>query len=141
MEYDKLYFKKKIDFYEKQINELYSPLLGLRKDIQAKSELRLKISKAADISWKEICEKHSKPFFDHEEYFEPFDKIINYDNKQLTDDLLPQYREMQKIIKEKMGLALSETRNWYIELTNFIELWNRWEQSKRQFNHRVELIY
>ncbi len=35
---------------------------------------------------------------------------------------------MQKIIKEKMGLALSETRNWYIELTNFIELWNRWEQ-------------
>ena len=39
--------QKRIDFIERQLRELYSPLLAYQKEIRAKSELRLRISKAA----------------------------------------------------------------------------------------------
>ena len=118
--------QKKLDFIERQLREFYSPILGCQKEIHAKSELRLKISEAAKKVWKEVCESAPKPFLNHDKEFEPYKKIIEYDNEQLKNELLPLYRKMLLTFRENYGLADPETHKWYSELCDFVELWERW---------------
>lgn len=41
-------------FVEKQLSELYSPMLGLRAEIQTLSELRVEIQDEADAAWRDL---------------------------------------------------------------------------------------
>ncbi|MBI5205586.1 MAG: hypothetical protein HZA11_11780 [Nitrospirae bacterium] len=118
--------QKRLEFIERQLREFYSPMLGCLKRIKAKSELRFEISKASDPAWQKICGEHPKPFLEHKKYFEPFEKQIMYDNKQLREELIPLYDKMLAIFTENYYLAESETKNWYSELTRFVEIWHRW---------------
>lgn len=121
--------QKKLDFIERQLREFYSPLLGYQKEIRAKSELRLEISKAANEAWKEVCEKAPKPFLNHEKEFEAYKKIVEYNNEQLRNELLPLYRKMLSTFRDNYWLAEPETCKWYSELCDFVELWERWISS------------
>ena len=47
--------ERRSSFRERQLAEFYAPLAGIRKQIVAKSELRVKISKAAETAWQKIC--------------------------------------------------------------------------------------
>ena len=118
--------QKRVDFIQRQLREFYSPLLAYQKEIRANSELRLRISKAANEAWEEVCERNPKPFINHDKKFEPYNKIIEYDNKQLKNELLPLYRKMLSTFRDNYWLAESETGKWYSELYDFIELWERW---------------
>lgn len=120
--------QKRLSFIEKQLNEFYSPLLGCRTEILCKSKVRLKIELAANESWKELCERKDKrglDDFDVDKAYEPYGKIIEYNNNQLRQDLLPKYRNMLSIFTENYWLAQSDTRKWYSELCEFIEIWDR----------------
>lgn len=118
--------QNKINFLERQLREFYSPLLAYREEIRAKSVLRLKISNAANETWKEVCNRNPKPFLNHEQKFEPYRKITEYNNEQLKNELLPLYRKMLSIFGENLWLAEPKTHKWYAELCDFVELWNRW---------------
>lgn len=63
---------------------------------------------------------------DHEERFAPFNKIIEYENDQLKTEIVPMYRQMLALFTEKYHLAAPETRAFYQEFLEFVELWNRW---------------
>ena len=89
----------------------------------------MKISKAANEAWKEECERNPEPFLNHDEKFKPYAKIIEYDNEQLRNELLPLYRKMLSRFGENYWLAEPETRKWYSELCEFVELWERWMAS------------
>lgn len=119
--------EKKIDLIKEQISRLYSPLLGIRYAIRARSELRKEISDAANEAWKRICEigRNSERWESNKD-FQPFEEIIKYDNKQLETELLPRYREMLNIFTENLWLAEPETRVYYKELSKYIDLWDRW---------------
>lgn len=118
--------EKKLEFIARQLKEFYSPLLGYHKAILAKSELRVRVSHAADEAWREICQGAPKPFLEHEEAFKPFKRVINYDNEQLKQELLPLYRKMLEVFRENYWLAEPETRKYFSELSDFVELWDRW---------------
>lgn len=122
--------QKKLDFIERQLREFYSPILGCHKEIRAKSEARVRISQAANQAWQEKCaeerEKSSFHQFDHEKAFEPYKNIIEYENQQFEDELMPVYRNMLEIFRNNYWLAEPETRKWYPELCWFVELWERW---------------
>jgi hypothetical protein len=118
--------QKKLEFIVRQLNEFYSPLLGYRKAIQAKIELISKVTDAASEAWKEKSEREPTPFLDHEKEYQPFKKIIEYNNEQLKDELLPLYRKILEIFRENYWLAEDETRRWYSEVSDFVELWDRW---------------
>jgi hypothetical protein len=118
--------QKKLELVERQIREFYSPMIGCLNQIKAKSELRFEISKASDPAWRKIVAQHPKPFYDHEKYFEPFKKAILYDNDQLRNELIPLYDKMVEIFSENYWLAEPETREWYSELSRFVDLWHRW---------------
>ena len=141
-----LKWQKRRDFIEKQLNGFYSPMIGCYKKIKAKSDLRFEISKASDIAWHKICDEHPRPFLDHEKYFEPFNKSIIYDNKQLREELIPLYIQMVSIFSENLWLTNPSTRNWYTELSRFVDLWLRWldnsipEEVILELNHTEEKL-
>jgi hypothetical protein len=105
-------------FIEKQLSEFYSPLAGYRKRIRTKSELRLKISNAANEAWQELLP-------DTHEQFEPYKKIIEYDNNQFREELMPLYEKMLDLFTEKYWLADADTRTHYEVFLEFVEIWKR----------------
>jgi len=120
---------REYNFAVRQLEEFYAPMIGCLRKIRANSDLRVEINKASDIAWRQICEEHPRPFLDHEKYFGPFQKSIEYNNKQLRDEIIPLYDRMLTVFTEKYWLANASTRQWYPELVTFVELWHRWLDS------------
>lgn len=119
--------QRRLAFVERQLTEFYAPLAGIRKQIRAKSELRVKISEAAESAWQDICKSYEgQPMRNHEERFAPFKRSIDYDNEQLTAELIPKYREMLGLFTERYHLAAADTRVFYQDFLEFVEVWNRW---------------
>lgn len=115
-------------YIEKQLSDFYSPLAAYRKRIRAKSELRERISVIANEAWQEICEPYSRGghvFHEHKERFVPFEKIIEYDNQQFEQELLPYYRKMLEIFTDKYWLADPDTRAYYQDYLEYVEIWGR----------------
>lgn len=115
-------------FIQKQMSEFYSPIAGYRKRIRARSEVRGKVSTAANEAWKELCAPYSEanqPMLNHEELYAPFGKIIEYDNKQLREELMPLYRNILDLFTEKYWLADEDTRAYYQDFLEFVEIWER----------------
>ncbi|MGA9164654.1 MAG: hypothetical protein WBZ31_09335 [Thiobacillus sp.] len=115
-------------FIQKQLSEFYSPIAGYRKRIRAKSELRGKVSAAADEAWRETCAPYSEakqPMLNHDELYAPYGKIIDYDNNQLREELMPLYRKMLDAFTDKYWLADEDTRAYYQSFLEFVEVWER----------------
>lgn len=116
-------------FIEKQMSEFYSPLAGCRKRIEAKSEVRGKVSAAVNEAWQELCAPYTatkQPMLNHEEQYASYGKIIEYDNNQLREELMPLYRKMLDLFTEKYWLADEDTRSYYQEFLEFVEIWERY---------------
>ena len=123
--------QRKLDFYEKQLRELYSPLVGVRKEIQILSEFRLAGEEASQKWWRKVCERgkymeinKSVDFYDKEG-----DKIttqIEYENKQLVEKIIPAYRQMVNIFKDNYWLAEEQTKMHFPTLIKFVEVWERY---------------
>lgn len=124
--------QRKLDFVEKQLRCFYSPLLGIRNEIRMLSELRLKISESADRQWRKICEEAREAGGADcvaqvtNERKAVFMKAIEYDNKQLTESLLPAYHRMVATFRENYYLGENETREHFGSLLEFVDIWDRW---------------
>ena len=124
--------QRKLAFIEKQLKYFYSPLLGIRNEIRMLSELRLKISKSADANWRRLCEEARAAGGVEtlqkvtDERREEFMGSIEYDNRQLTESLLPSYHRMVSIFRENYYLADQETREYFRPLLEFVDIWDRW---------------
>ena len=119
--------QRRLSFLERQLAEFYAPLAGLRRQIRAKSELRQKLSVASNAAWQDICRSYGdRAMDDDEERFTPFKKITEYENEQLKTELIPKYREMLALFTERYHLASADTRAFYQEFLEFVEIWNRW---------------
>ncbi|OGS23249.1 MAG: hypothetical protein A2252_09190 [Elusimicrobia bacterium RIFOXYA2_FULL_39_19] len=118
--------QKKMEFIERQINELYSPLLGYHMKMRAEGELRVEIQIGAKSAWQKICDNQPKPFKDSGTYYEPFRKIIEHDNNKFRTETLPLYDKMLQIFTEKQWLADPSTQQYYSGFYKFIDIWHRW---------------
>ena len=122
--------QRRLAFVEKQLKDFYSPILGLRREILMRSELRVRIHDMADTVWRELCEEKRQISVDALGEFSSargpeFKKLIEYDNKQLQEELLPAYRQMAKLFRENLWLADADTREHYQGLIEFVDLWDR----------------
>jgi hypothetical protein len=122
--------RRKFDFVEKQLNELYSPLLSIRKQIRALSELRVRVGTEAGGVWQEMC--HDARALGPQalqklsaERGPAFDAIIEHENDQWKNFLLPCYKQMLEIFRVKFWLAESSTREQFEKLIVYVELWDR----------------
>jgi len=113
---------------KQQLSEFYSPLIGIRSQIKAKSDVRLKVTSAAHEIWSGKFRGIDDPFMkkgisDHEG--PAFEKLFDYNNNQILDEIIPLYRKMLDTFTEKMWLAEPSTIAEYSALVEFVELWNR----------------
>jgi len=107
-----------------QLQEFYSPMLGVRSEIKAKSEVRVKIISIAGQSFGEDLESGAR------RNLEPgmsakYKALNSYNETQLRESLIPLYREMLEHFTHHMYLAEPSTRIHYYALCEFVEIWNR----------------
>lgn len=119
-------------FIEKQLSEFYSPMLGLRAEVKALSDLRVKLQSEAGAAWGDLCaaipEGAGKPEALQAltaQRYPPFSALIEHENKKLIDRLLPAYRKMVKLFRKELWLAEEGTRAYYPELIEFVDIWDR----------------
>lgn len=75
-----------------QIDGLYSPLLGIRMQILAKSETRLKVTGAVGEAWRNLVEHTSNYSIEDQiktdrERFPDFEKVIEDNNRRFVEAL------------------------------------------------------
>jgi hypothetical protein len=120
--------QRQLAFVERQLREFYSPLWGLRREIEVRSELRVRIQDAAAATWSELtnvpCENPAVAR-ELDEQHSAFQRLIEYDNDAFKQDLLPGYRKMAMIFRENLWLADPDTQEFYPELMEYLELWER----------------
>lgn len=118
------------DRAREQLAEFYAPLLGKRAMILAKSEVRVKVSGATGRAWQGLFSRHGSDAESakriDEERFPDFEKVLEYNDRQLVEEILPLYRQMVEVFSQNMGLAEPSTRAYFGELVEFVEVWDRW---------------
>lgn len=123
--------RRRHSFIERQLREFYSPLLSIRNEIRMRSELRERIRSVANAEWQEMCRKKEEIGVEAlqkltKERGKQFDDIIEYDNKQLKEELIPAYRQMVCVFRDNFWLAEAETKTYFEKLIEFVEIWDRW---------------
>ncbi len=114
-----------------RLAEFYGPMLALRTEILVKSGIRLKIAGAADAAWRAMMEHANEAGIEYvakvnEERFPVFERIIDYDNHQRAEDIIPAYRKMADLFACRMHLAEFSTIRHFAAFMEFVEIWNRW---------------
>lgn len=139
--------KARRDFLSRQLSEFYSPMVGIREEIRILSDFRLKVSQQAGSVWKELCNS-SRAYEDLESRQnilgserEKLHTRIDYDNKQVTEKLIPAYQRMVDLFRDRYWLAEFETRQYFTSLIEFVESWNRFlsETHSREVLQRVDV--
>lgn len=116
---------------QKQLDEFYAPFLGIRMLILAKSEFRVKLSGKLGAAWprlftnaraqgdpsllKETADKH----------WPAFEKAQDYTEHVLKHEIVPLYNKMVQLFIDKMPFTEPSTRQYFGELVEFVEIWNR----------------
>lgn len=127
--------EQRLAFLSKQLEEFYSVLLGIRTDIRTRSEIRVKVQEAAGAIWPQLCdEARAQGGADALQRLTDtrraeFQRLIEYDNKQLFAELLPLYRSMVERFRTHYWLAEPDTRAFFPGLVEFVEIWNRSERN------------
>jgi hypothetical protein len=123
--------QRQLAFFEKQLVFFYSPLLGVRNEIQAYGQLRVRIQGEARSAWAQLCTE-SEDLSPHDrqritaERGPEFTRIIDFENDRLHEELLPAYRKMVTLFRENYWLAEPMTREYYTNVLEFVDLWERW---------------
>ena len=90
--------------------------------MRALSELRVRVATESGGVWAELCEEAREQGGPESlrrlsaERSPEFDAIINYENEQWKNELLPCYKQMLEIFREKFWLAEDSTREHFQRL-------------------------
>lgn len=125
--------QRRYAFRERQLRELYSPLVGLRREIATLSHLQTKIYSISDDEWKRLCAE-SRESVDAISSYERlkathwpyFEKSIDFNNQQWARAIMPAYRKMVALLRDNFWLAEPETRRYTDKLVEFVDVWERW---------------
>lgn len=138
--------------YEEQLR-FYAELLSIRKVILAKSELRLRLGNIAHKAWQaeigQASEQGPSPLRDdlYTRRSDEYDKLADYGDNQLRDELIPLYRKMVDYWTANMAQAEPSTQQHFQTLVDFVEIWNRFLKQSlpaaviREINHEEKKLY
>ena len=111
-----------------QLQEFYSPMVGMRYEIFSKTEVRSKLRSIAqtvrskqfegvtDLDEKRRIQREMRP-----DYVE----FQMYNETQFLEHTLPTYQKMLEHFSTHMWLAEPSTRAFYKPLCDFVEIWQR----------------
>jgi hypothetical protein len=106
-------------------------MLGLRNEIRMRSELRERIHDTTDLVWRELCAEARESRGDALGQLSrtrgpEFTAVIEYDNARFREEIFPAYRQMATIFRENYWLAGPNSRSFYQQLIEFVDIWERW---------------
>jgi hypothetical protein len=127
---NKMKFQKELEFIERQLVDLYSPMLGVAKKINAMSKLRYELSNAGAAAWEKLSNAEPEAIIERDERYKLFQVYIAHNNEQLTQEIMPAYEELFSIFTSYYWLAEDTTRRYYEDLHRFIEIWHRFLDRK-----------
>lgn len=109
-----------------QLDEFYGPMMALRGQIRARSELRKDVDELGDEERAEQRERHDgrearKPLGEQRREFQ---RELDYEDTQLREVLLPLYRQMREHFAAHMSLAEPSTRRNFHPLARYVEAWD-----------------
>jgi hypothetical protein len=112
-----------------QLSNFYSVLIGMHKQIREKSVVRVKLRGIAQQIYQSELNQAGDDLAAKKRFAETsgaeFEKILKYDNQQLTEELVPLYQSMLDHVTKNMWLAEPSTLEHYGSLVEYVELWNR----------------
>jgi len=122
-----IFFRKKKwhEFDQCRLNEFYGPMLDQIKQVTANAKNTSKVVDASERAWRELCEKHPHPFEDHDKYFEPFQKALDYENERFHKEDIPALYKILKIFKSKGHLAYPSTEKLFPEFLQYVDQFHR----------------
>ena len=138
--------------YEEQLR-FYAELLSIRMVIRAKSELRLRLSNLAHKTWQEeirpASEQGPTPLRDelYARRSEEYDKLADYSDNQLRDELIPLYHRMLDYWTANMAQAEPSTQQHFATFVDFMEIWDRFLKKSlpaaviREITHEENKLY
>jgi hypothetical protein len=118
---------RRIAFKKQQLEQFYGPLLAMHKEIRARSELRLKLQRALDNSHMEDMLRAGPGGVEaaSDVHIPAIIANVQDENQTFRDVLMPRYREMISTFREKMWLAEPETRGYFGQLVEFVDVWDK----------------
>lgn len=90
-----------------QLDGFYAPLLGMRARMVAMSHVRTKVTDATDRAWRNLFQGVTSPEASQRvvaQHQPEFEKVVDAQNRWLTEVILPLYRDMVKHFQANMGL-------------------------------------
>ncbi len=122
--------QRQLAFAERQLREFYSPMWGLRREIEMRSRLRVRIQGAAEAAWRDLTDRVPVEDPDaarqlDERRWPAFERLIEDDTTIFKEDLLPAYRRMAALFRENLWLSDTDTQAYYPEFMEYLELWER----------------
>jgi hypothetical protein len=116
-------------FRREQLDRFYGPLVAMRTRIRILSELRVRVGQVSDAAWRENVSGVTAAAVERfrKESGPEFHRIIDDENAQLNDILLPTYNRMVRLFVARYWLAEPSTREHLPALIEFVELWRRWQ--------------
>ena len=112
---------------KQQLEEFYSPLLGIHKEIRAKSEVRKKLHFLAGATWPEEVKVHNRNV--PKEIESKYDALVQFSDDQLKQEIVPRYVAMVELYMQKRWLAEDSTLKFDYILVEFVEIWKRFLQN------------
>jgi hypothetical protein len=131
----------------------YAEMLSIRKTILAKSEIRLRLHNIMHKVLQEEAQlvrlEEITPQFEKKQarLSDEYDKLIDYSDNQLRNELIPLYRKMVDVWVANMGQAKESTQEHFAALVEYVEIWNRFlDQSLpntvvRRLEHEEPKLY
>lgn len=114
-----------------QLMEFYAPQRGMRADIKAKSDLRVKIHALGQGQWGQKFQNVTDPEIKRridEMDWSGYEKILKYSDEQMRNEIIPAYRRMVEHFASHIGYAEESTIAHYPAFVEFVEIWNRFLQ-------------
>jgi hypothetical protein len=116
-----------VAFKKQQLEQFYGPLLSMRSEIRARSELRVKLQSAIDNSHVSdmLLAGPGRVETTSDPHIPAVLANVQDENQTFREVLMPRYRDMINTFREKMWLAEPETREFFPQLVEFVDVWDK----------------
>jgi hypothetical protein len=119
--------QRRVAFRKQQLEEFYGPLLAMHKEIRARGELRVKLAQAIDTEHMKgmLAAGRDKVEDASNEHLPAIVANIQDESETFRSVLMPRYHDMIDVFREKMWLAQPETREFFSQLVEYVDVWDK----------------
>ncbi|QHP67457.1 hypothetical protein EI171_08475 [Bradyrhizobium sp. LCT2] len=118
---------RRVAFKKQQLEQFYGPLLAAHKELRARSELRVKLQTALDDAHTEDMLRTGRERLEaaSDPHISAITTNVQDENQTFREVLMPRYRQMIDTFRDKMWLAERETRPFFQQLIEFVDVWDK----------------